>query len=90
MAVYTNHCAGEVVVVDEAHPGDTGCEYYEGRCTECPFPECKDIVGMIRFRRTLKLQEVERLWQEGKSPEEIALQLKVSLRTVHRRLLQLG
>ena len=86
MVVHNNLYAGaEVVMVEEEHPGDTGCEYYHS-CLSCPFPECKEDAGVRKFTMELKLKKVAELLRLGKEPAEIVIILGISRKTVLRRV----
>ncbi len=60
---------------------------HQSECKTCPFPECLyDIGGNSSRLKTQRNKEVNKLFNEGKSMEELALMFKVSQRTIRRAL----
>ncbi len=67
---------------------DTGCDIHPA-CLTCPLPQCRyDDPGWVRREeRGSRNEEVLRMrWKLGLSAEEVAANLGVSTRTVHRIL----
>jgi hypothetical protein len=70
---------------------DEGCSL-SPTCLNCTFEACVyDLPwGRMRQAKVLRDKEIMRLFAgENKTPEEIAIQLKISLRTVRRALAEL-
>ena len=74
-----------VVIEHNKHWRDTGCDVAPS-CFACPLPQCKhdDPTWYHEFKVAKRDAEVLRLCDSGLSKTDIAVELGVSRRTVHR------
>jgi transposase-like protein len=72
---------------EHMHFTDTGCEA-SGACLDCPLPRCKfdDPNWYQAYKRQGRDQLVLDAYHQGLSVFQVARQLNVSTRTVHRVL----
>ena len=65
---------------------DDGCEVAPS-CLSCPLPKCRYELhsGLHSIRAALRREEVARLRRLGLGPDEIAMRLGISRRSVFRR-----
>lgn len=63
---------------------DEGCAVIVGPCTECPLPRCLEDLPSVNEKRVARDADIVRLRKRGVRAGEIASEMKISERSIHR------